>query len=272
MQPIITISIVLYKTPIEQLNQCIRSIFKFQGSVYLYLVDNSPTDAIKNIINPPISYEYIHLPHNPGFGAAHNVAIRLAYKMGSHYHLVLNADVRFDTDVITPMLSYLDKNPKVGQLMPKILNTDGSIQHLCKLIPTPIDLLFHRFLPKKLAEISNRRFELHHTGYDKIMFVPYLSGCFMLLRQSSIQNIGLFDERYFMYPEDIDLTRRIAQLYETLYFPDVSIIHEHGAASRKSIHMLLIHALNIIKYFNKWGWFFDSARRDLNKKTLNQFL
>ena len=94
----------------------------------------------------------------------------------------------------------------------------------------------------------------------------------MLLRQSTLKEVGLFDERYFMYPEDIDLTRRIAMHYDTLFFPEVVITHEHGAASQKSLKMLIVHIFNLCKYFNKWGWLFDKDRKYLNFKTLNQFL
>ena len=97
------------------------------------------------------------------------------------------------------------------------------------------------------------KFQLRFSGYDKIMNIPYLSGCFMFFRISVLQQIGLFDERFFMYPEDIDITRRIHEKYKTIFYPDVSIIHAHAAASRSNAKMLKIHIINIIKYFNKWG-------------------
>jgi GT2 family glycosyltransferase len=223
----------------------------------------------KIILNFP--HEYIHLPSNPGFGFGHNVAIRKAQQRGSAYHLVLNADVYFDRDVLSPMLAYMSVNQKVGQMMPKVLNPDGTVQRLCKLVPTPMDLFFRRILSRKKYESTKFRFELSFSGYDKIMFAPYLSGCFMLLRQNSLKKVGLFDERYFMYPEDIDMTRRMAMHYETIFFPDVVITHEHGAASRKSLKMFFIHIFNLCKYFNKWGWLFDKERDLLNARTLNQF-
>ena len=86
----------------------------------------------------------------------------------------------------------------------------------------------------------------------------------MLLRLSAIRETGAFDERYFMYPEDIDLTRRLHRKWKTLYYPAVSIVHEHQQESRKNYRMLKIHISNMIKYFNKWGWFFDKERRDFN--------
>ena len=94
----------------------------------------------------------------------------------------------------------------------------------------------------------------------------------MLLRHKVLNKIGLFDERFFMYSEDLDLTRRIAEESETIFFPEVSIFHEHGAASRKSFRMFCVHFYNIVKYFNKWGWVDDPIRRKLNNKTLEQFV
>lgn len=271
MNCILSVSIVLYKTPVEDLMRCLSALRNFSSGLHLYFIDNSPTDSLRKECIIDFPFEYVHLPLNPGFGAAHNVAIRKAQDLGSIYHLVLNADVSFDGDILSPMISYMEQYPKTAHMMPKVLNTDGSLQRLCKLVPSPSDLLFRRFIWGKAKEVNNRKFELHHTGYDKIMFVPYLSGCFMLLRQSALKEIGLFDERFFMYPEDIDLTRRIAVSYDTIFFPEVSVVHQHGAASHKSFKMFLIHAFNLFKYFNKWGWLNDPVRDRLNKKTLKQF-
>ena len=214
---------------------------------------------------------YYHFPNNPGYGSSHNVAIEKCANGDYQFHLVINADVYFENDVITPMISYMLDHCEVGQMMPKVLNPDGSIQRLCKLVPTPIDLFLRRFAPPQIRERSSRIFELHFSGYDKLMFVPYLSGCFMLLRHSTLKEVGCFDERFFMYPEDIDLTRRMAEKYKTIFFPYVSIFHSHGGASRRSLKMFAIHFVNLVKYFNKWGWFFDAKRDMLNKKTLAQF-
>jgi GT2 family glycosyltransferase len=271
MNPLLTVSIVLYKTSIVDIRKCIASLELYSGNFFIYIVDNSPTDALRNEFSIKLPHQYIHLPRNPGFGAAHNVAIRKAQNLDSTYHLVLNADIVFNEDVLSPMLEYMEMNLHIGHMMPKVLNPNGTLQRLCKLVPTPFDLILRRFSSKKAQEANNYIFELHGSCYNKLMFVPYLSGCFMLLRQSALKEIGLFDEQFFMYPEDIDLTRRMAERYDTIFFPNVSVVHEHGAASYKSLKMLLIHMFNIIKYFNKWGWFSDPVRTLLNKKTLSQF-
>jgi len=92
----------------------------------------------------------------------------------------------------------------------------------------------------------------------------------MFLRTKVLQDIGIFDEQYFMYPEDLDLTRRIYTRYRNIFYPKVSIIHEHEKASFKNFKMMKIHILNMIKYFNKWGWIFDKEREKVNKLLLKE--
>lgn len=262
------VSIVTYKTDPETLIRCLECIVQSSIPTRVLVIDNSPDDSIRSVATR-YGAGYVHRPDNPGYGAGHNVAIAMSIATGAAYHLVLNADVVFPPDTLGEILSYMDNNPNVAQVMPKILNPDGSIQRLCKLVPTPIDLFIRRFLPGAVALNARRRFELLDSGYDTNMFVPYLSGCFMFLRCNALREVGLFDERFFMYPEDIDLTRRLATRYDTRYFPQVAVMHEHGAASRKSLRMLMVHFVNMVRYFNKWGWFFDEDRRRLNKKTLD---
>ena len=88
----------------------------------------------------------------------------------------------------------------------------------------------------------------------------------MFMRTDALVSTGLFDERFFMYPEDIDLTRRLRSHFATLYTPEITVIHDHAAESSRFNRMLRIHIVNMIKYFNKWGWFFDSRRRAMNRQ------
>ena len=260
----LTISIVLFKTDYEQLVRCIDSVNKSIDAT-IFLVDNSPSTELKKVASLFNNVKYIFNPTNAGYGAAHNIALRSALQMGGSYHLVLNADVYFDVSTLGNLVDYMNRKIDVGLVMPKVLFPNGEIQYLCKLVPTPLDLIGRMIFPKTIWLKNNFKFEMRSTGYNKEMFVPYLSGCFMFLRIDALKKCGLFDERFFMYPEDIDLTRRIANHYRTMFYPTVIVYHEYGAASKKSIKMLFIHVFNIIKYFNKWGWIFDSERRRLNK-------
>jgi GT2 family glycosyltransferase len=162
----------------------------------------------------------------------------------------------------------MEKDDAIAQVMPKVFNQHGELQYLCKLLPTPIDLFFKRFFPERIQEKLLVRYQLKFTDYNRQMNVPYLSGCFMFFRTSAFKTVGLFDERFFMYPEDIDITRRMHRVYKTIYYPQVSIIHSHQAGSYKSLKMFRIHLVNMVRYFNKWGWFFDHERRIINTNIL----
>ena len=261
----ITVSIVIYNSPEADLRTIISCVDRSRVS-RIYVIDNASDDSLKFLIeNFSEKVTYIQGQGNVGYGAAHNIAIRQAIRQGAKYHLVVNPDIDFKEGVIEAMASYMDANPDVGQMIPKIVYPNGELQYACNLIPTPFDLLFRR-----LAPAMKSKFRLQFTGYNKIMNVPYHHGCFMFFRVAALNEIGLFDERFFMYPEDIDMTRRMHEKYATLYYPDVQVTHAHAAESRKSLKMLCIHIVNLIRYFNKWGWFFDRKRRETNKKVLKE--
>jgi len=164
----------------------------------------------------------------------------------------------------------MDLNTDVGLIMPKVFYPNGELQYLCKLIPTPVDILFRWLLPSALFKKRDNRFKLLFSNYNKTMNVPYLSGCFMFFRINILNDIGFFDERFFMHFEDLDLSRRIHEKYRTMYFPFVSIVHAHAASHRKNLKMMLIGLKSAIKYFNKWGWWFDKGRRQFNSRILGE--
>ncbi len=206
--------------------------------------------------------------NNKGYGGGHNVALRKAMEIGSQYHLVVNPDVWFGAEVIPALWRLMEEDETIAQVMPKVLFLNGSVQRLAKLLPTPFDLFSRFFLPAVLISRRNDRFELKHSGYDKIMNVPFLSGCFMFLRVSALQSEGLFDERFFMYMEDVDITRRLHTKYKTLFYPAVSIYHRFSRLSYHKWRLSLIHMISVMKYFNKWGWIYDGGRRRYNKRLL----
>lgn len=256
-------SIVLYNHTLSEITPLIDTLQKSGLISEVFLIDNSPkqNEAFKKL-----NAIYIFNNKNLGYGTAHNIAIKKSIEQNIPYHLVINPDISFDSSILTNIEDFMNNNSEIGHLMPKVVYPDGKIQYLCKLIPTPFDLIFRRFLPASWTKERTKRFEMRASGYNKIMDVPYLSGCFMFLRTKALKEVGLFDERFFMYPEDIDLTRRIHQKFRTVFYPEVSIVHHHAQSSYVNFKMLILHTWNMIKYFNKWGWFFDKERREVNKK------
>ena len=241
-------------------------LLKVQALHRLYIIDNSPELSAMDF---PEKVRYIHTGENVGYGRAHNIAIRESIYDQVPLHLVMNSDIIVKAEDIDALCAFMHSQPAVGQLMPRVVNPAGELQHLCKRLPTPLDVVGRRFLPSSWMRKRNARYELHDADYSRPMNVPYLSGCFMLLRTEAVQKARLFDERYFMYPEDIDLTRTIHRDYLTLYYPAVTIVHNHNQASYHSWRMLWVHIVNMCRYFNKWGWFIDSERRLFNGELRN---
>ena len=264
----ITASIVTHNANHIDLSRVIDCVMRSSIKL-LFIIDNSPNDELRSFVkdNPRIIYIF---SQNLGYGAGHNIGIKKAIELDADFHAVLNPDIYWENDIIESIEKYMDSNLDVGQVMPKVFYPNGDLQYLCKMCPSPIDLIFKRFLPKSLTRSRLEKFQLKQTGYSKQMNVPYLSGCFMFFRVKALKEIGLFDERFFMYPEDIDITRRMHAKYRTMFLPDVSIIHAHAAASKTNKKMLLVHIKNMIKYFNKWGWFFDKQRKEFNKQLLKE--
>lgn len=265
----LTASIVLYNTSEIELTKVIECIFNDKNDIKLYLIDNSPKDTLKKFGDLDPRIIYIFNNKNIGYGAGHNIALKKAIDEGVKYHIVLNSDIEFNKGVFSQLSSFLDENNDVGHVMPKITYPNGEVQQLCKLLPTPLDWIFRRFSPfKKQTEIRNEKYELRFTGYNTQMVVPSLSGCFMLVRTSILKQIGGFDERYFMYAEDVDLCRRIGEVSKTVYYPKVSITHNYEKGSYKNKKLLFYHIKSAIQYFNKWGWIYDSKRKEINNTTL----
>ena len=234
------------------------------------MIENSPEASNSDVadMSPNIVYRHIE---NRGYGNGHNHALKeVVSENPDGFHLVLNADIWWDGQIISELLNYIKENPDVGMVMPKVLNPDGSLQYTCRMLPTPIELFANRFLPETVAKKIISRYLLKDLNHNKPINAPYLMGCFLLFRNKALKDCGLFDERFFLYPEDIDITRRIHEKWKTMYWPGVTIKHEHQRASRKSLKLLGIHTINMIRYFNKWGWWTDVKRKQYNKELFLQ--
>jgi len=262
----IVASIVLYKNDRMLLQKAIGSFLNTKLNVLLQLVDNSPTNALQDITSDPRA-RYIFNNANLGFGRAHNISLRQGDALAK-YHLVLNPDIMFPEGTLESLYAFMEATPEAGLVMPKVLDFDGEMQFLCKRLPTPADLLVRRFLFRIFPQWFERkmiRYQMLEKDYNTIFEAPSLSGCFMLLRAEALKKAGLFDERFFMYMEDIDITRRVHQYFKTFYYPGVHIYHGHARESYRINRLLFTHIASAIRYFNKWGWFFDAERKEVNR-------
>jgi GT2 family glycosyltransferase len=261
-------SIVLYNTAEEVLKAAVDSVLQSDMKVKLFLIDNSPVERYNETFGRLPDVTYIFNNANVGYGAAHNIGIRKSIEEGIPYHLVLNPDVEFGPQVLSTLFRFMDVRPGVGLVMPQIRFPDGSLQYLCKMMPTPFDLIVRRFIPaalQKPLQARMDRYEFRHKDYNKVMDVPNLSGCFMFMRTAALKEVGGFDEGYFMYLEDVDLVRRIGEKYSTMYNPEVFVCHAYAKESYKGTKLMRYHIRSAFYYFNKWGWFFDGRRRRINR-------
>jgi len=271
-----TACIVTYNTKKEELAKIINCFQKTELKFKLWISDNSEKDILRNFIEKfsDSRIEYIFNNANNGFGTGHNVVIEklIRGKEKSEFHLIINADVCFEKNTIEKIINYMRKNIDIGQIGPKIYEPNGKVSKSCRLLPTPLNLIFRRFFPiKSVIEKMDYNYEMKWYDYQSVIEVPILSGCFIFVRTDVLKDIGGFDERYFMYMEDYDLCRRIGKKYKTVFYPEVKIIHEHGKASYKSRKMMMLHINSAIKYFNKWGWFFDKERKVKNEECISKY-
>lgn len=260
------VSIVTYHTDLDELALCLRSLDS-DCVEKIWIIDNASDEGLRLFCLGKSKIVYIP-SSNDGYGAGHNKAIALSIDNGSDYHLVLNSDIEFESEILRKAINFMDVHEDVALLHPCLTYPDGCPQYTARLLPTPLDVFARRFLPGFLFGKRNRRYTLQFVDRNKTIDVPYVQGSFMLLRCNALKEVGLFDTRFFMYPEDIDLTRRLHKRHKTLYWPEIRAVHKHKAASYRNARMLRIHIVNMIRYFNKWGWFFDRERRRINRELL----
>jgi GT2 family glycosyltransferase len=264
---ILSASLVLYHNDPKIYEQAICSFLEGIEHAELVVVDHSDSPLQSDWFSHE-RVKYIYANRNAGFGAGHNMAFN-ARSSPSDVHLFLNPDVRFGKDVLPYLLACFAADGNIGAMMPKILYESGDIQHLVKLLPTPVDLIFRRFIPLKwIRKRINDRYELRGLSHTSGLDAPTLSGCFLLVRSHSFAEIGGFDERYFMYMEDVDLVRRLGHLSRTRYEPAVFVTHGYAKGSYTNKKLLGYHIKSAWMYFSKWGWMMDSVRRSRNRKAI----
>ena len=268
----ITISIVTYKQSLTELIPTLESVSKISLDYKLFIIDNSPTDELKTLSNREKTTYYFN-NGNIGFGSGHNIAIKMAYEVGSKFHLILNPDITFNENVIENIVEYMESNQDVGLLMPKILYPNGKIQFLPKLLPNPF-LMLARILtfPNNIKSKLINKYELRFINNDKIIEVPNITGCFSFFKTEILKKIDAFDENFFMYFEDVDISRRANKVSKTIYYQKEIVYHCYGRGAHKSFALLKMFLASFVVYYNKWGWIFDKERKEVNKQTLKKLI
>lgn len=251
----VTGGIVTYNNA-DIIEKCIGSILantkdcKFR----LYVYDNCSVDGTAALVKEKFpQVVVIENKENKGFGYGHNQIIR---RVKSKYHTVINPDIVVDTDVISQMADYMAMQPqnarKIGILLPKVLNPDGTEQYLPKMQPN-----FKYVILSKFSRFKHYRNE--YTRSDENIQGPVvcenISGSFFMADTALLKRLHGFDQRYFMYFEDADLGKRMAQIANIVYHPDYYVYHEWKRDNTRSLRGICIFFTSMIKYIFKWKRF-----------------
>lgn len=219
------------------------------------LVDNCSTDETLPFIQE--GYPSIQVTRNKkreGYGANHNKNLKRAR---GRYFCLMNADMTVAPDIFRSLISFMENHLDVGIVAPSVKNEDGTPQYLNKRYPSVADLFVRRFVPdafQYLFEKRLARYEMRDIGYDAVIDVPFLSGAFMFTRTACLRAVNGFDERFFLYFEDVDLCRRMQKTHRTVYYPYTQVVHRWERAAHKDLKWASVFMASAAKYFNKWGY------------------
>ncbi len=215
----------------------------------LYVLDNGSSDGTTEFIEqnyPEVTV--IKSEKNVGFGAGHNVIINM---IDSKYHAVINPDIVLNENVIGKLTDYMDENPEIGLLSPRICFPDGRDQILGKRNPQLKYLVASRLRGDEPSKLL-RQYAMLDCDLSKPTHIENATGCFMFIRTEILKKIGGFDDGYFMYFEDADLARRINEVSECIYYPDAVVNHVWGRESKRNFKLMLVHINSMLRYFCKW--------------------
>ncbi len=233
------LSIIIVNYNVEFfLEQCLISVFKSLEHVSgeVFVVDNNSIDGSVDMVKAKFpNVILIENKDNAGFSRANNQALRIAK---GEYHLLLNPDTIVEEDTFSKVVAFMDEHPDAGGLGVKMIDGKGNFLPESKRgLPTPKDAFYKIFGLSRLFPKSKKfgRYHLSYLNADEVHEIEILSGAFMLMRKTALDKVGLLDEAFFMYGEDIDLSYRIVLGgYKNYYFPKTCIIHYKGESTKKS--------------------------------------
>ena len=237
---------------------CLKSCLSALPSNISYAVavnDYKPGEAI-DLLEESADY-FLRNTENIGYGRAIN-SLFFESNTSASFIGILNTDLSWSSGTFETILEFLSNHSDVSLLTPQILSESGQIQMLCKRYPTILAMLSRRFIPNCIKPVWLNNYDLNYCmsdyDYSSIFDVPYLSGCCMVARSSSFKMVGGFDENFFLYLEDADITRSISKLGRCIHFPDSSVVHRWGRGNYHSLRLMFINLISAFHYFSKWGF------------------
>lgn len=226
----------------------------------IIVVDNASYDGIAELVQrdfPPV--KFIQSQHNGGFAHGNNLGIKEAR---GKYVMICNPDLAFLTKAIEQMVQYMEEHAEVGLAGPRLINADKSIQYSCTDFPDWHLPIYRRtaFGESQAGQKWLDKYLLKDLDHKQNFFVPALFGACLIARKSAVDQVGLLDERYFMYMEDLDWSRRFwAKGYKVAYIGEAEVVHLHRRQSAadnlpKSIFSKSArnHIISFVKYLLKY--------------------
>jgi GT2 family glycosyltransferase len=216
------------------LRKCLNSlgIGTKKLSCEIIVVDNASSDGSLEMVRDEFpEVRLVAMEKNVGFARANNVGIN---ESRGRYLCLVNSDVEVFDDTVGNLFDYMEAHREIGMLGPRVLNSDMSRQASCRRFPD-LKSSFFRALKLDTTFPRSRMFGRHHMtdwNYDDIRGVDILSGCFWTIRRKALFEVGLLDERFFFYGEDMDFCRRFHQHgWKVVFYPEAKIIHYGGGSS-----------------------------------------
>ena len=250
----ISVIIVNWNTR-DMLIDCLRSLEAQKGNFQkeVIVVDNGSSDGSQAAIRTAFpEVQVIENEVNLGFAKANNIGIM---KSCGRYVCLVNSDVMVMDNCLQRLITFMDSNLSIGISGPKILNPDLTTQDSCRSFPT----LWNNLSPalgldkifKNVIFFSGEH--MFHFKHDVVLPVDYLAGCFFMVRRKALNEVGLFDERFFIYQEEVDWCKRFKGAgWNVVFFPEVSAIHHHGASSSKDPkRFALARQKSFLQYWEK---------------------
>ncbi|MEP7200536.1 MAG: glycosyltransferase family 2 protein [Chloroflexota bacterium] len=259
--PDLSIVIVSYDTR-DLLRDCLRSVFASQdvAALTVFVVDNASRDGSADMLRAEFpQVRLIANADNRGYAAANNLALR---ECAGDYVLLLNPDTVLPPDALAKAMAFLDGCANAGVVGPQLVRLDGSLDLACRRsFPTP-EISFYRMVGLSRLFPHSRRFGRYNMTYldpDETAQVDSVVGAFMLVRGELLRQVGLLDEQFFMYAEDLDWCKRISegtnprtgQHWQVWYYPAVRVLHVKRASSSRSARAQQAFNETMLQFYRK---------------------
>lgn len=234
----------------DTIYECVSSILNNTGNLNfsLFVVDNGSTDETVDIIRENFpQVKVIRNDKNLGFGHGHNKVLKF---IDSEYHVVINPDITMKMDAVSELCDYLEEHAETAMITPKVLNTDGTEQHLPKYCPSIRHVILSKLGPFRYLR---KQYTRENENLIEPTEVEFCTGCFFVIRTSAFKELDGFDTRFFMYCEDADLSKRIRIFSKIVFYPYVYVTHAWKRDNTGNLKGITRFLSSLLKYFTKWG-------------------